>query len=295
MVVAGLRLCSCRSGSGGPPSEDLCLWPPQPGRCCVGAVSLYAPTMGTHAGPVASGRALRVGVAVVLPLRLFSFAAFQGIVALVLAVAGRTDPWDASVAWWPIVAVMTNLLTLAVVARLLRREGRRFRDLLRVDVTRVVRDLMTAVGVAVVSAVLVTAPNFVLATLLFGDAEAPLATFIQPLPRWAAVAALVMFPTTIALTELPTYFGYLQPRLEVLTGRAWVAVALAAGSLSLQHATLPLVFDWRFVVWRACMFLPLAVLLGITLRWRPRLLPYLAVLHGFADLQAALMIVAVAS
>jgi hypothetical protein len=177
----------------------------------------------------------------------------------------------------------------------LRREGRRWSGLFRVDTTHVGRDAATVLGLTIVSMVLILVPNFGSATLLFGDAEAPLATFIQPLPQWGAFAALVLFPVTIALTELAVYFGYLQPRLEALTGRAWVAVALTAGFLSLQHATLPLVLEWRFVVWRSVMFAPFALLLAVVLRWRPRLLPYLAVLHGLADLQVAVMLVAASS
>jgi hypothetical protein len=148
---------------------------------------------------------------------------------------------------------------------------------------------------AIVSVVPIVVPNVALATLLFGDAETPLATLIQPLPQWAALTALVLFPATIALAELPTYFGYVQPRLEALTGRAWVAVTLTAGFLSLQHATLPLVLEWRFVDWRSLMCAPFALLLAVVLRWRPRLLPYLAVLHGLADLQVAVMLVAASS
>jgi hypothetical protein len=41
------------------------------------------------------------------------------------------------------------------------------------------------------------------------------------------------------------------------------------------------------------MFLPFAIFLGIVLGWRPRLLGYIAVLHGLADLQVAFMILSV--
>jgi len=255
------------------------------------AVNEVRPAAHPRPPPVAHHRS----VALMLPLRLLGFAAFQGVIAVTLLFSGRGDAWDASVAWWPIAAVLTNLVTLALLIRLLRREGQRWWDLFRVDTAHVGRDAVTVLGLAVVSVVLILVPNFGLARLLFGDAEAPLATIIQPLPLWAALAALVLFPTTIALAELATYFGYVQPRLEVVTGRAWVAVALAAGFLSLQHATLPLVFEWRFVVWRSLMFAPFALLLAVVLRWRPRLLPYLAVLHGLADLQVAIMLVAASS
>jgi hypothetical protein len=63
-------------------------------------------------------------------------------------------------------------------------------------------------------------------------------------------------------------------------GRGWGAVAASAGFISQQHATLPLLFDGRFILWRAGMFLPFAVLLAIALRWPPRLLLYLAIVHA---------------
>src|SRR5690606_30769734 len=145
------------------------------------------------------------------------------------------------------------------------------------DRSRVGKDLGIVAGLAVAAAVLAVGPNLGLAALLFGDAEAPLATFIQPLPTAVAVGVVVLFPATIALSELAAYFGYVRPRLE-------------ARFLALQHATLRLVVDWRFVAWRALLFLPFALMVGIVLRWRPRLLAYLAVLHGLADLQVAVMI-----
>jgi hypothetical protein len=228
-----------------------------------------------------------------LPMRLVGFATFQALIALGFLLSGNAGWWDASVPWWPVAAVLTNVVTLAWLVSLMRREGRRFWDLLLVDRTRVRSDAGVVLGIAAVSTALVIAPNFGLATLLFGDAEAPMDTFIQPLPPWVAVGVLVLFPVTIALSELAFYFGFIRPRLEAITGRAWSPTYLTAGFLALQHATLPLVFEWRFITWRALMFLPFAIFLGVLLRWRPRLLGYMAILHGLADLQVALMILSV--
>ena len=81
-------------------------------------------------------------------------------------------------------------------------------------------------------------------------------------------------------------------RRERLGGRPILAVAVAAFFLGAQHIGLPLRFDGAFVLWRLLMFMPFAFLLGGALRWRPRLLPYLMVVHGLLDLQAAWMVLA---
>ena len=70
--------------------------------------------------------------------------------------------------------------------------------------------------------------------------------------------------------EIPTYFGFVMPRFEAQGMRPWVALALPALLLSLQHAAVPLLFDVRYMLWRGLMFLPFAFLVGIVVYWRPR-------------------------
>jgi hypothetical protein len=134
----------------------------------------------------------------------------------------------------------------------------------------------------------------VLASWLYGDPQAGYTQLVQPLPLWAAITAVVLFPLTTALAELPTYYGYLQPRLAQLSRHVWLVVLVPALFHALQHITLPVLFDATYLLWRGLMFLPFALLLSWVLRRRPSLLPYLVVIHFLLDLQAALAVLAVA-
>jgi hypothetical protein len=241
---------------------------------------------------LAAGLIDRRGVTAMLLGRLALFALFQALVALILMLAGGRDPWRASAAWWPITATLTNLLTIAAMAGLARREGLRLGDLYGGDRRHIGRDLLALIGVLVLAAPLAALPNIGLATLLFGDPQRALDLFVQPLPGWAAILGLVLFPVTTALAELPAYHGYVRPRLEAMGGGRQRALILAASCHALQHVTLPLLMDWRFIVWRGGMFLPFAFLVGAAIRWRPSLLPYLMVIHGLIDVSAAWMVVA---
>jgi hypothetical protein len=100
----------------------------------------------------------------------------------------------------------------------------------------------------------------------------------------------LVFPVIHAATELPTYFGYVMPRLQALTGSRRTGLIAAAGVLSLQHVFLPLLFDWRFVVWRMFMFLAFAFWMGWVIDRRPTTLPYLAVAHGLIDMTLPLFV-----
>jgi hypothetical protein len=110
------------------------------------------------------------------------------------------------------------------------------------------------------------------------------------LPLWAIVLTFVVLPVSIALSELPTYFGYALPRLELLTGRRWPVLLLVSAALAFQHVALPLVLDGRYFAWRLLMYAPFALFVGWALDRRPTLMPYFMVVHGLIDLSIPVMV-----
>jgi hypothetical protein len=117
---------------------------------------------------------------------------------------------------------------------------------------------------------------------------------VRPLPLWAAYATIVLFPVTQGLAELATYFGCVMPRLASQGTNKYLALALPALMLGLQHVAVPFLFDGRFIAWRALMYIPFAFFAALLLRWRPRLLPYLALIHALMNMSFATMFLGVA-
>ena len=151
-------------------------------------------------------------------------------------------------AWWPYSAVATNIMTFVFLKWRARLEA------ILNDVATSARpgrasgpDILLTLAVTVVGGTLAVGGTIALAPVFFADPHPANALLIQPLPLWAAVLAVVLFPITVALTELPLYFGYAQPRVADLTRSAWATVLVPAVTLSLQHATLPLIFDPAFL------------------------------------------------
>jgi hypothetical protein len=222
--------------------------------------------------------------------RTLLFALFQALIAVGFLWAVHPQPWQASVAYWPATAALTGAVGWVLLNRLARLEGIRYRDLIGFDRRFIAQDLLLTLALLALSAGLVMLPSYWLGVGLFGDPNLPSNLFFKPLPIWVAGLCLVLFPLSVALTELPTYFAYVMPRVAALSGRAWLAVLLPVLMLSFQHATLPLIFDWRFIVWRMWMFFGFALLIGLGLYWRPRLLPYLMLVHGLLDFATAWMV-----
>lgn len=230
---------------------------------------------------------------IMLPARLLLFAFWQLGFALLAQVMGSIDPWLASAAWWPLTAVLANIVCIWLLMILFRQEGSSYRDLFRIRRDTLKQDLLVLLGATLLFGPVAFLPNILLGNWLFGTQQAALDLFIQPLPAWTLIAAVALFPITMALAELPTYFGYAMPRIEAQTGSRWLAVLVPALFLALQHCTLPLIIDGRFLAWRLLMYLPFALLVGVLLRWRPQLLPYFVIVHGLMDLATVLMIPAI--
>jgi len=217
--------------------------------------------------------------------RLVLFAIVQALIAFVFLLLGVSDAWSESARWWVFSAIVTNIVSILLLIRLFRAEGKRYLNILHFERKTFWTDLALAIGVSLLGALFAIIPSNALAQMMFGSSNTPMAMMFRTLPGWAILVGF-LFPVTIAFAELPTYFGYAMPRLEQKLSNGWLAWALASLFLSLQHMTLPLILDWRFIVWRALQFLPLVLYMGWVLKVRPRLLPYLAVTHFLVDLSA---------
>jgi hypothetical protein len=131
-----------------------------------------------------------------------------------------------------------------------------------------------------------------LANWLFGSNEIAFSLFFRPLPLWAGIIS-ILYPISIAFAELPTYFGYVMPRLEKQLGNSWLAWSLASLFLALQHITLPLILNRQFMLWRFGMFIPLAFIMGLCLKIRPQLFPYFMITHALLDMITVVIILTV--
>jgi len=222
------------------------------------------------------------------------FVAMQALFAMAFWRDGTPAAWEAAAGWWPLAVILTNLVCLWALRAWFRAEGKNFWSIFRIQREHLRGDLLVLLGCLLVAGPAGYFPNVLLAGWLWGDAETALGLFVQPLPLWMAYTAAVVFPLTQGPAELPLYFAYVMPRLEAQGLGRWLAVGLAALMLGLQHAAIPLLFDGRFISWRALMFLPFALVIGLSLQWRPRLLPYFAIVHVLLNLTMAPIFLAAA-
>ena len=225
-----------------------------------------------------------------LPIRIVLAVTFQALFALGYLATGSDSPWQSAADLWLASFALAEFCNLWLLARLARAEGIRLVDLYNPRSASRTSDLKWTGLAVVVAAPLALLPTALLAQVLWSDPSVGQEMLFHPVWVPAAWVMLIVFPVIHALTELPTYYGYVLPRLEALTARVTMPLVLTAATLSLQHAVLPLLFDTRYLLWRALMFLPLAFWFGWVVRRRPTTLPYLAAAHGLLDISLPILV-----
>jgi hypothetical protein len=250
-------------------------------------------TTTTQAGAISASQA-RIQSSrpwLILLSRSALFLLFQILIALIVAVTGKTsaaDAWDESTRYWTFLAFLANFVSLYLLVRAFNAEGERYWDILRFSSGTWKKDLLWFIGLSIIGMPLAAMPREPLAAAIFGDPMVATNMLFRPLPTWAFVLSF-LFPLTIWFAELPTYFGYVMPRLDAQLKNGWAALIIASFFLAAQHMFLPLILDGGYMLWRFGMFLPFALFTGLSLKLRPALLPYFVIVHALMDVTTVMV------
>jgi hypothetical protein len=188
----------------------------------------------------------------------------------VYAATGTPEPFLSALLTATLVTVVVNLVSLVLLRRLTRREGIRLQDLIAFDRRRIWPDIAWGLALLIVLNVPFIVTIMAVAFLVGGPMggqdfntamsnvfAGPLADAgVRPgLPAWIGVVSAVLFPLVNPIIEEMHYRGYVQPRLEALTGSGAVAIGVMALGFGLQHVTYALslpaiaVYGAAFLVW----------------------------------------------
>jgi hypothetical protein len=225
-----------------------------------------------------------------LALRSASSFAMLLALAVAFAVAGRSGAVQASAAYWLWFVTVTNVVSILLMVRFGRAEGLRLRDIYFASTATWKGDLLWALVAFAGTAVFAMPPGTLLAGLLWGNPSTPNPMLFQPLPVLAIWPLFVLMPTTHAFAELPTYWGYVAPRLRAAGMNRWVVIGIVGAVLSVQHLFFSFQLDWRYDLWLAVKFLPFALWTGFIVDRRPTTLPYLMAAHFALDAALPLLV-----
>jgi len=215
----------------------------------------------------------------------------HGFVALMFVVQRHPSPGSAAAAWWTVYGTLVDIGCLVLLFRLTRRERIRLVDLVGFSSKTLLGDVLLGAGLFVVLFPVVVGGGSLLASLLvYGTARPnlPPGVFHRSLPLWGVLYSRLIWWVIWSFTEEVTYQGYALPRLQVLTGRSWLAILWVAFGWALQHCFLPFSLDVKQVIFRFLIFVPLVIVMPILYLRLRRLVPFV-IAHWGMDFILTLM------
>jgi hypothetical protein len=180
--------------------------------------------------------------------------------------------------WWSVICTVCNVITIVLLMIICKREGTTYKKLIgyqkgqaNLKYTLLIIMLMLLLGVG---------GMYGFGFAIYGYVPV---TMVQPIPVWLAVINAVLLPLTIVFAELPLYFGYALNKIEETTGNKILSILYPMFFYALQHSFMPLLYDWKHILFRFLSFLPLMLVLGI-IYYKKRKLAALMIGHSVLDL-----------
>ncbi len=185
--------------------------------------------------------------------------------------------------WWPILCIICNTITILILAMVCKYEGIKYLDLLnkkgqtgpKYIIVLTVIMLLVGVGSMILSG-----------TIIYG--YMPISS-IQPLPVWIAAINAILLPVTIIFSELPLYFGYSLKRISKRTGNKYFSAIYIIFFYALQHSFIPLIFEWKHIIFRFVSFIPLMIVITLVYYKKRNLVPIM-IGHGIMDFATGIQI-----
>ncbi|MDD3172515.1 MAG: hypothetical protein PHF63_02405 [Herbinix sp.] len=207
---------------------------------------------------------------------LFRSVLFIMIGVLFAGLTGQT--LEQSSRWWSIICTVCNIITIALLMIICKNEGITYREL--IDYEKGKNQLKHTFLIVFLMLLLGIGGMYGFGFILYGYVPA---TMVQPIPVWLAAANAILLPFTIVFAELPLYFGYSLNRIEKTTGNKTLSILYPMFFYALQHSFIPLLFDWKHILFRFMSFLPLMCVLGF-IYYRKKKLQPLMIGHAFLDI-----------
>ncbi len=215
---------------------------------------------------------------------LLAFRSILFIIAGLLFTALTGQSLEGASRWWSLICIVCNIITILVLMAVCKNEGTTYRALIGNHKSQV--DFKYTLFIVLIMLSLGMGGMYGFAFMIFGYVPV---IMLQPIPIWLAVMNLFLLPFTIVFAEFPLYFGYGFNRIEKETGSKGLSVFIPMFFYSLQHAFIPLLFDWKHVLFRFLSFLPLLMVLGMIYDRKRKLKP-LMIGHAVLDFATATQI-----
>lgn len=220
----------------------------------------------------------------VYPFILPLFRSILFIIVGMLFVIVTNQSLEQASKWWSIICTVCNIITIVVLILICKSEGYTYKNLIGYQNGQ--GNLKYTLLIVVLMLLLGMGGMYGFGFIIYGYVPV---TMVQPIPVWFALINVILLPLTVVFAELPLYFGYALNGIEKITGNRLLSIAYPMFFYALQHSFIPLLYDWKHILFRFLSFLPLMFVLGV-IYYKKRKLQPLMIGHAMLDLATGVQI-----
>jgi len=159
--------------------------------------------------------------------------------------------------WWSIVATIVNVITILILLFIAKRIGCSYKELINYEKgkTKIKEVIIITLIVLVFASVGMNVAGLICYKVI--PYMAPM--MAAPVPLILAIINFILLPLTVAFAEDGLYLGCGVNSFK----NKYLAILVPAFFYALQHSFIPVLFDFKFIIYRFLCFLPLTIIFCI--------------------------------
>ena len=159
--------------------------------------------------------------------------------------------------WWSIVATVVNIITILILLFVAKKIGSSYKELINYEKgkTKVKEVIIITLMVLVLASIGMNVSGLI----CYGVIPYMAPMMAAPIPVIFAIINFILLPLTVSFAEDGLYLGCGVNSFK----NKYLAILVPAFFYALQHSFIPVLFDFKFIIYRFLCFLPLTIIFCI--------------------------------
>ncbi|MBR4619192.1 MAG: CPBP family intramembrane metalloprotease [Bacilli bacterium] len=156
--------------------------------------------------------------------------------------------------WWSIVASIVNIITIIILILVAKKLNISYFKLINCEKGKT--NIKQVIVMCIITLIFASTGMYLGGYICYGVIPYLAPMMAAPIPLILAIINFIVLPLTVPFAEDALYLGCGVNSFK----NKYMAIIIPAFFYALQHSFIPLLFDFKFIVYRFLSFLPLTII-----------------------------------
>ena len=156
--------------------------------------------------------------------------------------------------WWSIVATIVNVITILVLLFVCKKMNITYKKLINYEKGKT--NIKQVIVMCIITLVFASTGMYLAGYICYGVIPYLAPMMAAPIPLVLAIINFILLPLTVSFAEDGLYLGCGVNSFK----NKYLAILVPAFFYAIQHSFIPVLFDFKFIVYRFLSFLPLTII-----------------------------------